>query len=70
MWKLKIAEGGPWLKSGNNHIGRETWEFDQNFGSNEEREAVHSELFLQLAKETNFSLDLHRATDGNPGRSA
>ncbi|KQJ95610.1 cycloartenol synthase-like isoform X4 [Brachypodium distachyon] len=40
MWKLKIAEGGPWLKSGNNHIGRETWEFDQNNGSREEREAV------------------------------
>lgn len=40
MWKLKIAEGGPWLKSGNNHIGRETWEFDQNNGSSEEREAV------------------------------
>ncbi|KAK3121299.1 hypothetical protein QOZ80_8BG0650330 [Eleusine coracana subsp. coracana] len=42
MWKLKVAEGGPWLKSGNNHIGRETWEFDPNFGSNEEREAVDS----------------------------
>ncbi|KAJ1267796.1 hypothetical protein BS78_07G085600 [Paspalum vaginatum] len=42
MWKLKIAEGGPWLKSGNSHIGRETWEFDQNFGSNQERDAVES----------------------------
>ncbi|KAM0835588.1 hypothetical protein ACQ4PT_062843 [Festuca glaucescens] len=40
MWKLKIADGGPWLKSGNNHIGRETWEFDQNNGSSEERDAV------------------------------
>ena len=40
MWKLKIAEGGPWLKSGNNHIGRETWEFDQNIGSSEEQDAV------------------------------
>ena len=42
MWKLKIAEGGPWIKSGNSNIGRETWEFDQNFGSNEEKEAVDS----------------------------
>jgi hypothetical protein len=42
MWKLKIAEGGPWLKSGNNHIGRETWEFDQNNGSSEERDAVNA----------------------------
>ncbi|CAM0910966.1 unnamed protein product [Alopecurus aequalis] len=40
MWKLKIAEGGPWLKGGSNHIGRETWEFDQNAGSSEERDAV------------------------------
>uniref|UniRef100_A0ACD5WXJ9 Uncharacterized protein n=1 Tax=Avena sativa TaxID=4498 RepID=A0ACD5WXJ9_AVESA len=40
MWKLKIAEGGPWLKSGNNHIGRETWEFEQNTGSSEEQDAV------------------------------
>ncbi|TVU43315.1 hypothetical protein EJB05_09774 [Eragrostis curvula] len=42
MWRLKIAEGGPWLNSGNDHIGRQTWEFDKNFGSKEEREAVDS----------------------------
>ncbi|XP_066350759.1 cycloartenol synthase 2-like isoform X4 [Miscanthus floridulus] len=42
MWRLKIAKGGPWLKSGNSHIGRETWEFDKDFGSKEEREAVDS----------------------------
>ncbi|CAO2176096.1 unnamed protein product [Urochloa humidicola] len=84
MWKLKIAEGGPWIKSGNNNIGRETWEFDQNFGSNEEKEAIDSarEEFqknrfqmrhssdilarMQLAKDNNFSFDLHQANDETP----
>ncbi|KAJ6296502.1 hypothetical protein OIU78_024368 [Salix suchowensis] len=29
MWRLKIAEGGnPWLRTTNNHIGRQVWEFD------------------------------------------
>ncbi|KAJ6331735.1 hypothetical protein OIU76_010171 [Salix suchowensis] len=29
MWRLKIAEGGnPWLRTNNNHIGRQIWEFD------------------------------------------
>lgn len=29
MWRLKIAEGGnPWLRTTNNHIGRQIWEFD------------------------------------------
>jgi hypothetical protein len=42
MWRLKIGEGGPWLKSGNGHIGRETWEFDEDFGSEADREAVDS----------------------------
>ncbi|KAK1361091.1 Terpene cyclase/mutase family member [Heracleum sosnowskyi] len=37
MWKLKIAEGAsPWLRTSNNHSGRQIWEFDSNLGSTEE----------------------------------
>ena len=36
MWKLKIAEGEPWLKSENNHVGRQCWEFDHNAGTPQE----------------------------------
>lgn len=42
MWKLKVSEGkdDPWLRSVNNHIGRQYWEFDPNLGTLEEREQV------------------------------
>ncbi|WRX34618.1 Squalene cyclase [Theobroma cacao] len=41
MWKLKLSQGNePWLKSVNNHIGRQYWEFDPNLGTPEERARV------------------------------
>lgn len=37
MWKLKVAEGGsPWLRTINNHLGRQVWEFDPELGSPED----------------------------------
>jgi len=40
MWKLKIAEGGTWLKTPCDFLGRQVWEFDSKLGSCKEREAV------------------------------
>ncbi|KDP27754.1 hypothetical protein JCGZ_19783 [Jatropha curcas] len=38
MWRLKIAEGGgtSWLRTNNDHYGRQVWEFDPKLGSPEE----------------------------------
>ncbi|KAL5731423.1 beta-amyrin synthase [Ranunculus cassubicifolius] len=42
MWKLKVAEnfGSPWTFSTNNFTGRQTWVYDPNDGTPEERSAV------------------------------
>ncbi|PSS20729.1 Cycloartenol synthase [Actinidia chinensis var. chinensis] len=41
MWKLVVSQGNdPWLKSTNNHMGREFWEFDPNLGTSVERAQV------------------------------
>lgn len=42
MWKLKFSEGkdDEWVRSVNNHIGRQFWEFDPHLGSKQERAQV------------------------------
>ncbi|XP_038973506.1 cycloartenol Synthase-like isoform X3 [Phoenix dactylifera] len=61
MWRLKIAQGGsPWLKTTNNHVGRQVWEFDPNMGTAEEIAAVEKarELFQEHRFEMKHSADL------------
>ncbi|KAJ8564526.1 hypothetical protein K7X08_000986 [Anisodus acutangulus] len=43
MWKLKLLRGDdPWVRSLNNHVGSQYWEFDQNGGTLEERSHVEN----------------------------
>jgi len=61
MWKLKIAEGdSPWLRTTNNHVGRQIWEFDPNVGTPEEIREVEEarENFRRHRFEQKHSSDL------------
>lgn len=44
MWRLKLSEGNEeaWVKSVNNHIGRQYWEFDPSLGTPHETALVES----------------------------
>eukprot|EP00268_Persea_americana_P017366 TRINITY_DN18367_c0_g1_i4.p1 TRINITY_DN18367_c0_g1~~TRINITY_DN18367_c0_g1_i4.p1 ORF type:complete len:760 (+),score=124.93 TRINITY_DN18367_c0_g1_i4:338-2617(+) len=61
MWKLKIAEGGnPWLRSLNNHVGRQVWEFEPELGTPEELLEIERarEGFQELRFQKKHSSDL------------
>ncbi|CAN1270055.1 Cycloartenol synthase [Linum perenne] len=61
MWKLKIAEGGnPWLRTTNNHAGRQVWEFDPELGSPEELSTIEQARrdFTKNRLENKHSADL------------
>ncbi|XP_073116803.1 cycloartenol synthase isoform X1 [Elaeis guineensis] len=61
MWRLKIAQGGsPWLRTTNNHVGRQLWEFEPNMGTVEQIAAVEKarELFREHRFEMKHSADL------------
>ena len=44
MWRLKIGEAGkdPYIFSTNNFVGRQTWEFHGEEGTQEERDEVEA----------------------------
>ncbi|XP_021893546.1 cycloartenol synthase 2-like isoform X1 [Carica papaya] len=68
MWKLKIAEGGsPWLRTTNNHVGRQVWEFHPNLGSPEELREIENvrENFSKHRFEKKHSSDLLMRMQGD-----
>nr|ABX75046.1 cycloartenol synthase 1 [Polygala tenuifolia] len=65
MWRLKIANegsGSPWLRTGNDHIGRQVWEFDNELevGSTQQLEEIENarKLFYENRFQNKHSSDL------------
>ena len=62
MWRLKIGEGsnGPYLFSTNNFAGRQTWVFDREAGTPEERVEVEEarQNFFKNRRQLRASSDL------------
>ncbi|QHN81947.1 Cycloartenol synthase [Arachis hypogaea] len=61
MWKLKVSDGGsPWLRTLNDHIGRQIWDFDPNLGSPEELAQIEAsrKSFRENRFEHKHSADL------------
>ena len=72
MWKLKIAEGGPLVRSVNNHVGRQHWEFDPNAGTPEERAQVEQlrdqfkENRFRIKQSADLLMRMQLTKDNNP----
>ncbi|KAL1318852.1 hypothetical protein HN51_071133 [Arachis hypogaea] len=61
MWRLKVSDGGsPWLRTLNDHVGRQIWEFDPNLGSPEELAQIEAarKSFRENRFEHKHSADL------------
>jgi hypothetical protein len=62
MWRLKIGEGrdDPYLFSTNNFVGRQTWEFDPEAGTPEERAEVEEarQNFTKNRRQVRANADL------------
>ncbi|KAJ3669531.1 hypothetical protein LUZ60_011481 [Juncus effusus] len=58
MWRLKISQGGQFVRTCRGYLGRETWEFDEQLGSSDERatvERVREEFSLNRFDKTQSS---------------
>ncbi|XP_074308924.1 cycloartenol synthase 2 [Silene latifolia] len=61
MWKLKIAEGNsPWLRTLNNHVGRQIWEYDPDLGTPDQLREIEDarQIFRNNRFDNKHSSDL------------